>query len=110
MIYALHSRVTVFIPDISVATTVTFADTILTMKKTNWVELVRKFSFGAITSPKIQGSTFLLNKTFPYPRDSLVLLRKRYPGHLYKDSYYTNMLNNNIIEADLNHHKNIPSN
>ena len=52
-------------PHISMATKTTFPGTSLIIKKTNWVEYMRKVSFGAIPSPNIQGLTFLLNKTFP---------------------------------------------
>ena len=53
-------------PHISKATVTTFPGTNL-LKKVNWVEEVRKTSFGAIPSPNIPGLAIVLNKTFPSP-------------------------------------------
>ena len=52
---------------ISISTMTTFPGTSLIIKKINWVEQVRRFSFGAMTSPNIPGWEIALNKTFTFP-------------------------------------------
>ena len=64
--------------------------TSLIIKKVNWVEEARKFSFGAMPSPSIPGLA-VLTKTFPSPNAEQVLSSNRNPVRLYMDSYSTNI-------------------
>ena len=52
---------------ISMSTMAMFPVISLFIKNINWVEKVRKISFGAMLSPNIPGLAIVLKKTFPSP-------------------------------------------
>ena len=62
----IHSPVMGLFLNMSMVTMITFPGRSLIIKKINWVEEARKFSFSAMLSPNIPGLATLLNKTFPF--------------------------------------------